>query len=380
MLAPWLLETVACPLCLEAAGCPSCARPAPTASPTEYRERIRCGCGGPDKMRLREGETAFTCPHCGVAYPVRREEGYIDLVPRTEIGEVTQYADHEFHERLHVVDAPPLLSARVKADMMRLMLEPRPGELLLDLGCGPGKMALYASAMGARIAGLDVAPFFLARATREVALVLGDLRRLPFRRGSFPGAYSLDVLEHLEEPDLVDMLVESRRILKRGGGLFVYTHAMESGRLGPFQRGAKDLARRLGRWGLLDYEREVLRKSDHKNAIRSHEHFEALCADAGFYVAARRYYNVFFKAILEDLLFKLYEQAKRGGRGGELPRAEVAGPGGPTTVGAPAPGRLLLAIGAVLTLVLKLDVVLFGGSRTGPFFGLLRPARGGNSA
>ena len=35
---------------------------------------------------------------------------------------------------------------------------------------------------------------------------------------------------------------------------------------------------------------------------------------------------------------------------------------------------MVLAIAHALTWVLKLDVVLFGGIRTGPFFGLLRPA------
>jgi SAM-dependent methyltransferase len=118
------------------------------------------------------------------------------------VGEVSRYADHEFRERLRVTDAPPLLSARVKADMMRRMLQPAAGQALIDLGCGPGKMALYAGAGGARAAGLDVAPFFLPRAREQVELVLGDLRRLPFRKGTFPGAFSLDVLEHLDEPDL----------------------------------------------------------------------------------------------------------------------------------------------------------------------------------
>jgi hypothetical protein len=39
------------------------------------------------------------------------------------------------------------------------------------------------------------------------------------------------------------------------------------------------------------------------------------------------------------------------------------------------PGRLAIAAGGLLTFLLKLDVVLFGGVRTGPFFGLLRPIR-----
>jgi hypothetical protein len=41
--------------------------------------------------------------------------------------------------------------------------------------------------------------------------------------------------------------------------------------------------------------------------------------------------------------------------------------------GGAAPGRLLLGVANALTWLLKLDVVLFGGVRTGPFFGLLRP-------
>src|SRR5262249_41970852 len=228
------------------------------------------------------------CPCCGVAYPMHPEAGYLDLVPRTSLGEVTQYADHEFHERLHVTEAPPVLSARVKADMALRMLAPRPGEAGLDLGCGAGKLALYVGGSGAHTAGLDVAPFFLPRVAREVDLVLGDLRRLPFRKGAFPAAYSLDVLEHLDEPDVGCVLLEARRSLAPRGRLFVYTHAMESSRLALFQRGVNRLAKRLGRAGLIDHERDALPKSDHRNAIPSHEHFEALCAGAGLAVAERR--------------------------------------------------------------------------------------------
>ncbi|PYP99326.1 MAG: hypothetical protein DMF82_25185, partial [Acidobacteria bacterium] len=154
--------------------------------------------------------------------------------------------------------------------------------------------------------------------------------------------------------------------------LFVYTHAMESSALARFQRGVNRLARRLGRAGLIDHEREALRKSDHVNAIRSHEHFEALCAEAGLEVAERRYYNVVVKAVVEDLGLRLYEQArrKRARAGGER-RSETGA--SPKTLAAAAPGRLGLAAALALTWLLKLDVVLFGGIRTGPFFGLLRP-------
>jgi len=242
---------------------------------------------------------------------------------------------------------------------------------VLDLGCGAGKLALYAGRDGARAAGVDVAPFFLARAAAGVDLVRGDLRRLPFRKGAFPRAYSLDVLEHLDEPGVVDVLVEARRTVGPAGRLFVYTHAMESSTLARFQRAVNRLARRLGRSGLIDHEREALRKSDHVNAIRSHEHFEALCAEAGLEVADRRYYNVVFKAVVEDLGLRLYEQARRK-RVSSGREPSGSGTAAPAPAAAP-PGRLALAAARALTWLLKLDVVLFGGVRTGPFFGLLRP-------
>jgi SAM-dependent methyltransferase len=321
---------------------------------------VLCPCGGPEKVRLIQGDLALSCPCCGTKYPF--EGGYVDLLPRTDVGEVSQYADHEFHERLGVVDSPPFLSARVKADLMVRALGLGPEDSVLDLGCGPGKFALFAGSTGARAAGIDVAPFFLPRAQKEVDLVLGDLRRLPFRKSSFPRAYSLDVLEHLDEEGVLDVLVEARRTVGRAGRLFVYTHAMESSALARFQRGVNALARRLGRAGLIDSEREALRKSDHKNAIRSHEHFDALLARAGFRLVERRYYNVVVKAVVEDLLLRLYEQ-----------RSRRRSPGGPSTKTRTARpyGRLARGIGGLLTWCLKVDVVLFGGIRTGPFFGLL---------
>src|SRR6185369_1684401 len=138
----------------------------------------------PDKVRLVPRDATLVCSCCGTAYPVKADEGYVDLVPRTSVGEVTQYADHDFHDHLRVTDAPPVLSAGVKAGMMRRMLDAAPGERVLDLGCGAGKFALFTAAAGARAAGVDVAPFFLPRAAATVDLALGDLRRLPFRKGS----------------------------------------------------------------------------------------------------------------------------------------------------------------------------------------------------
>lgn len=322
-------------------------------------------------MALRAEADALVCACCGHRYAVMRAQGYVDLMPPQKGASDTLYDDHEFQERLRVSAAPPLLSARVKADMMRQMLDLQPGQDVLDLGCGAGKMALFAHARGARASGIDAAPFFLPGAAAAVDLVRGDLRRLPFRKGAFAAAWSIDVLEHLEEAGVAELLVEARRVIAPQGALFVYTHAMESSRLASFQRAVNRLARRLGQRGLVDHEREAMRKADHRNPLRSHEHFDALCAAAGLAVTGRRYYNVVFKAVVEDLGLRMVEQSRRK-RG----RSETDGHGnghGQTT--APAvPGRLAMGVGHALTWLLKLDVVLFGGIRTGPFFARVQPS------
>jgi hypothetical protein len=149
---------------------------------------------------------------------------------------------------------------------------------------------------------------------------------------------------------------------------------MESSRLASFQRAVNRLARRLGQRGLIDHEREAMRKSDHRNAIRSHEHFDELCAAAGLEVAERRYYNVVFKAVVEDLGLRLFEQWRRRGAKTETPApGSHAHAPAAAVVGTSRPSPVLMAVAHALTWLLKLDVVLFGGVRTGPFFGLLVP-------
>jgi SAM-dependent methyltransferase len=391
MISDALWDRLACPVCLE----DSAGRASGPLDDETYKARLRAG---DDKTRLERREDTLHCPSCAADYAVRRDVGYVDLIPKQSVGEITQYADHEFHERLGVIDAPPLLSARVKADMMRRMLAFEGDSVhgsndeapeVLDLGSGAGKLALFTASCGAHATGVDVAPFFLPRAAREIDLVLGDLRRLPFRRGAFPFAYSLDVLEHLDEAGVKDVLREACHAVGSRGRLFVYTHAMESSKIASFQRAVNRFARRLGERGLIDHEREAMRKSDHINAIRSHEHFDELCAEAGLRVTQRRYYNVVFKAVVEDVLLRLFEQRKRRKkarprgpshdalRGAEHEHGndDAPKPNAVPSIGAPSPPGWQLAIGGVLSWLLKLDVVLFSGIRTGPFFGLLEPIR-----
>jgi SAM-dependent methyltransferase len=110
----------------------------------------------------------------------------------------------------------------------------RPGDLLLDLGCGFGRHAYEWLRRGAQVVACDMASEELreVRALFE-AMVLageappsgmavttaGDATRLPFPDGTFDRVIASEVMEHI--PDDEGALDELLRVLKPGGVLAV---------------------------------------------------------------------------------------------------------------------------------------------------------------
>ncbi|HET7011235.1 MAG TPA: ubiquinone/menaquinone biosynthesis methyltransferase [Anaerolineales bacterium] len=98
----------------------------------------------------------------------------------------------------------------------------KPGERLLDVGCGTGDLALEALRRQprARVVGVDFSLPMLALARRRkgadgAAWVLADGLHLPFARESFDAAVSGFLLRNVSDVDLA--LGEQRRLLKPGG-------------------------------------------------------------------------------------------------------------------------------------------------------------------
>src|SRR3984957_20017999 len=98
----------------------------------------------------------------------------------------------------------------------------RPGDLVLDAGCGRGKYVAGANSdrRDYRVAGVDN----LESVRQNIFLdyrVCGDVNELPFGDASFDVVYGRWLVEHLENPGAA--LGEFHRVLKPGGRLALFT-------------------------------------------------------------------------------------------------------------------------------------------------------------
>lgn len=96
------------------------------------------------------------------------------------------------------------------------------GGSVLDLGCGTGELARHLAASGLLVAGCDIAPQMLARASAAeeggpVGWVQLDPRwqTLPLRPASVDAVVAASVLEYVAHPQGV--LAECARVLRPGG-------------------------------------------------------------------------------------------------------------------------------------------------------------------
>jgi SAM-dependent methyltransferase len=347
MISEWLLGVARCPQCHAALDVP----------------------------RGRSDGTLVECTGCSAQYPQGSRE-YLDLRPREQFQEQTKYLEESLHaDARHERVSPPLLGSKIRNDMLRRFLDPSPNDRIVDLGCGSGRALMWNKDWGARAVGIDIAPFFSEDARREVDLLLGDLRRLPFGDASFTRAYSLDVLEHLSPEALRSMLAEANRVLEPGGRLFVYTHVRKNAKIAGGLRSINAVARWLERAGLIDMRQERLRKSDHLNPLRDIPELEEVAAGAGFRIARITYYTPIVGGFVENILMRMAERAMTRRAARRL--GANAASGEPMREARKAARERIQRRGAtytalsVLSLLMKLDVLLFGHIRSGPFFALL---------
>jgi SAM-dependent methyltransferase len=141
-------------------------------------------------------------------------------------------------DRLTVEDLAPVdhfhargLPATVElADRLSI----RPGDHLLDIGCGLGGPARYlAKRFGCRVTGLDITPAFVEAGNELTALLhmqdrvridLGDGQRLPCGDGLFDAAISQHVTMNVA--DRSRFFAEAFRVLKPGATFALTEHGL----------------------------------------------------------------------------------------------------------------------------------------------------------
>jgi len=137
-------------------------------------------------------------------------------------------------------------------------LDLKPGDHLLDLGCGAGIIAEYISDQtGARVTGLDYAAPAIAVADERTAdkrsrltFLQGDMNALDLPAQSFDAAISLDTLYWVA--DLADTLSQVVRTIKPGGqiGIFMLASRGKDDPPNTMESGNTELGRALSKLNL----------------------------------------------------------------------------------------------------------------------------------
>ncbi|MGW7370024.1 class I SAM-dependent methyltransferase [Streptomyces sp. NPDC054841] len=104
----------------------------------------------------------------------------------------------------------------------------RPGEAVLDAGCGTGRaLPALRDAVGraGTVVGADLTPAMLAAAVRAGrdragSLVLTDVARLPMRSRSLDAVFAAGLVAHLPRP--AENLRELARVVRDGGRLALF--------------------------------------------------------------------------------------------------------------------------------------------------------------
>ncbi len=101
--------------------------------------------------------------------------------------------------------------------LIMALLDPRPGERLLDIGCGHGNHLLLCSRLSLNLNGIDASPCMIQKAGKRLGHICtfktGIAEDLPFDDNEFDLAILINTLEFLDNP--LEALREAGRVAKR---------------------------------------------------------------------------------------------------------------------------------------------------------------------
>ncbi len=99
-------------------------------------------------------------------------------------------------------------------EMFKLLLEPRRGQRVLDVGCGTGNHLLILSRLGLDVSGVDASAHMIAKAKERLghrcSLKMAMAEDLPFEDNEFDIVLLINTLEFVDDP--LAVLMEAGRV------------------------------------------------------------------------------------------------------------------------------------------------------------------------
>lgn len=207
-------------------------------------------CGTPDGDQILTG--ALTCPQCHLVNPI--QQGIARLLP-TDIADYPTEAPADKPEDAAIALKRAEMACRddqveeydrmwyltlygfVEIPMTLAMLSPAQDHVILEAGCGTGRMT---QAFAGRCDRLIAADFsweslkvcqekMLRAGVTNIDYIQADICRLPLKHSSVDRAASCGVLEHIPTPESrQEAIRDINRVLKPGGvlALSAYNHTL----------------------------------------------------------------------------------------------------------------------------------------------------------
>lgn len=125
------------------------------------------------------------------------------------------------------------------AEEMVARMAPAPGEVVADLGCGPGYVSIPLAARVAKVFGVDAQQAMLdalmenlpPELNGKVVPVLGEFPRIPLEDRSIDRAVAVNVIHEIEDVGAFES--ELRRCLREGGRLSIVDFPKRETSFGP---------------------------------------------------------------------------------------------------------------------------------------------------
>lgn len=145
--------------------------------------------------------------------------------------EIRQFFDDMSMGRNETIQASPVIcyEQELRAQTVLGLLAVKPGERVLDIGCGNARDIARIAQCGGQVIGVDISSGMVTAAKQElerigmsgITLQVGDATCLDFPDACFDKVLCSEVIEHI--PDAGQALREMRRVLKPGGSLVLST-------------------------------------------------------------------------------------------------------------------------------------------------------------